>query len=68
MERMLERGNLKIQEIFPLIRVRYLEAQEIERFDPKYLSLFNVNTNTDLAKARKLAEREGGYFREERSV
>jgi molybdopterin-guanine dinucleotide biosynthesis protein A len=68
MERMLEGGNLKIQEVYPLIKVRYLEAQEIERFDPKYLSLFNVNTETDLAKARKLAERGGEYFCEERSV
>jgi molybdopterin-guanine dinucleotide biosynthesis protein A len=57
-ERMLEQGTLKIQEVFPSLRVKYLEAQEIERFDPKFLSLFNVNTESDLAKARKLAERE----------
>ncbi|MGD8539564.1 MAG: molybdenum cofactor guanylyltransferase [Candidatus Aminicenantes bacterium] len=68
MERKLERGDLKIQKIYPLIRVRYLEAREIKRFDPEYLSLFNVNTETDLAKARKLAERGGEYFCEERSV
>jgi molybdopterin-guanine dinucleotide biosynthesis protein A len=55
MERMLEGGNLKIQELFPLINVRYLETQEIERFDPGHLSLFNVNTETDLTKAREFA-------------
>ena len=59
-EQMLERGNLKIQEIFPLIKVRYLEAQEIEKFDPRYLSIFNVNTETDLFKARELAKEELG--------
>ena len=57
-EQMLERGDLKIQELFPLIRVRYLEAQEIEKFDPHSLSIFNVNTETDLVKARELVKRE----------
>ena len=59
-ERMLERGDLKIQGIFPLLKVRYLETQEINRFDPQCLSIFNVNTDTDLVKARELAKGEGG--------
>jgi molybdopterin-guanine dinucleotide biosynthesis protein A len=63
MEWKLERGDLKIQEIYPLIRVRYLEDREIERFDPERLSLFNVNTETDLVKARKLAEKEGVSYK-----
>jgi molybdopterin-guanine dinucleotide biosynthesis protein A len=60
LERLLKQGNLKISDVLPLIRARYVEAQEIERFDPKHLSLFNVNTEADLAKARELAKENTG--------
>lgn len=55
LEWLLKKGNLKTSNILPFIRVRYVEAQEIDRFDPKHLSLFNVNTESDLARARELA-------------
>jgi len=55
LERLLKQGNLKTSNILPLIRVRYVEAQEIDRFDLKHLSLFNVNTESELEKARELA-------------
>ena len=57
---MLLQGNLKTHEGLPLIRARYLEAQEIDRFDPKHLSIFNVNTEDDLAEARELAKGDIG--------
>jgi molybdopterin-guanine dinucleotide biosynthesis protein A len=38
-----------------LVKTRYVEAEEIERFDPTYLSFFNVNTKADLERARELA-------------
>jgi molybdopterin-guanine dinucleotide biosynthesis protein A len=31
-----------------------VEAEEIDRFDPKHLSFFNINTEADLEAARKL--------------
>jgi molybdopterin-guanine dinucleotide biosynthesis protein A len=54
LKRLLDQDHLKISDAFPLLRVRYLETPEIERFDPGLLSLFNVNTRTDLTKAREL--------------
>ena len=54
-ERMIEQDNLSVNELFRLVRVRYVETEEIDRFDPNHLTFFNVNTKADLAKARKLA-------------
>jgi len=42
----------------PLVKVRYVEAEEIDWFDPGHLSFFNINTAADLKTARELA-REG---------
>jgi len=56
---MLEKDNLCIYELFETINVRYVEAREIERFDPEHLSLFNINNFRDLELARKIShERE----------
>jgi molybdopterin-guanine dinucleotide biosynthesis protein A len=33
-----------------------VEAEEIDRFDPKHLSFFNINTEADLKIARELAK------------
>ncbi len=55
MAEMMKQERLSIYQLFDRVRVRYVEAEEIERFDPEHLSLFNVNTKNDLAAARKLA-------------
>ncbi|MFC2042465.1 molybdenum cofactor guanylyltransferase [Chloroflexota bacterium] len=55
METMIEQGELSVYKLLDLVKVRYIEAEEIDRFDPDHLSLFNINTKTDLEKARKLA-------------
>ena len=60
LEYLLKQGNLKILDLFPLVSVRYVEAEEIDRFDPRHLSFFNINTEADLSLARKLAE-EGDF-------
>jgi molybdopterin-guanine dinucleotide biosynthesis protein A len=59
-ERLLEKDSLSVRGLFPMVRVRYVEAEEIERFDPEHLSFFNVNTGADLERARGLIERFGG--------
>ncbi len=59
-ERLLEKDSLSVRGLFPMVRVRYVEAEEIERFDPEHLSFFNVNTGVDLERARGLIERFGG--------
>ena len=52
-ERLIEREDFKIIHFFPEVRVRYVEREEIERFDPEHLSFFNINTLEDLEQARK---------------
>ncbi len=55
-EGLLKQGNLKIIDFFDLVRVRYVETEEINKFDPKHLSFFNINTEADLKAARELAK------------
>ena len=54
-EYLLKQGELGVRQLFTLVKVRYVEADEINRFDPKHLSFFNINTETDLKMARELA-------------
>ncbi len=54
-ECLLKQGILSVRELFTLVRVRYVEATELNRFDPEHLSFFNVNTEADLETAREIA-------------
>ena len=56
MEQMIKQDKLSVNNLFSLVKTKYIEAEEIERFDPNHLSFFNVNTRADLATARKLAK------------
>jgi len=51
----IERSQLQIRVILKQVRVRYIEQEEIDRFDPRHLSFFNVNTPDDLREARNIA-------------
>jgi len=55
-ERLIEQGTLRINALFELVKVRYVEADEVDRFDPRHLSFFNVNTRADLERAQQLAK------------
>lgn len=55
MKNLIEQGNLKITAFFDSVKVRYVEEQELDRFDPEHLSFFNINTGDDLEKARRIA-------------
>lgn len=52
---MLEGGRKVIVELFDYVKVRYVEAEEVDRFDPKHLSFFNINTQADMERAMKIA-------------
>ena len=56
LERLLGEGHMRFNALFGLVRVRYVEADEIDRFDPHHLSFFNVNTESDLERAQQLAK------------
>ena len=47
----LEQGKKVIVELFDYVKVRFVDAKEIEQFDPRHLSFFNVNTKEDMARA-----------------
>ena len=55
-EYLLKQGSLSVTELFTLVRGRYVEAEEIDKFDPKHLSFFNINTEADLNTARELVK------------
>jgi len=54
-EPLLQRNNLRIIALYPQVRVRYVEQEEIEALDPQFLSFFNVNSPDDLRWAREMA-------------
>ena len=48
MEFIIKQGRKVIIELFDFVKVRYVEAEEVDRFDPRHLSFFNINTEEDL--------------------
>jgi len=62
-QKLLELNELRIRKLFSMVKVKYIEEDEINSFDPKHLSFFNVNSQADLERARKLAA-ERGWERE----
>lgn len=55
--RALEAGQMRVISFFGEVRLRWLEEDEIDQFDPQRRSFFNVNTPEDLAKAQAMAQR-----------
>ncbi|MEN8614410.1 molybdenum cofactor guanylyltransferase [Dehalogenimonas sp. THU2] len=55
---LLDDGIYSVTELFKRIRVRYVEADEIDRFDPEHLSFFNINNEADLTRAREIEQKE----------
>jgi molybdopterin-guanine dinucleotide biosynthesis protein A len=58
LERLIKADVFRIIELFRLVKVKYVENMEIDRFDPSHLSFFNVNTEEDLFVGRELARKE----------
>jgi molybdopterin-guanine dinucleotide biosynthesis protein A len=52
---LLEQNELRIIELFRMVKVKYVREDEINSFDPEHLSFFNINSQADLDRARKLA-------------
>jgi molybdopterin-guanine dinucleotide biosynthesis protein A len=51
----LAEGQPMIHSMLEGIRTRFVEREEVERFDPRHLSFFNINSAADIVKARELA-------------
>ena len=58
LEEHIRKGKLKISDLFNEINVRYVEAEEMERYDPQHLSLFNINSEADLKRAKAIIEKD----------
>ncbi len=63
MAHLLEQGRRQIIAFFPEVRVRYVEEEEIGRFDPQHLSFLNVNTPADWARVQRLLQKGEGPLR-----
>lgn len=55
MKLQLEAGKPEAYSFFNMVRVRYVDRAERQRFDPELLSFFNVNCQSDLEQAAALA-------------
>jgi molybdopterin-guanine dinucleotide biosynthesis protein A len=55
MKNLIEHNQLRIINILPYIKVRYVGDEEIARYDPQHLSFLNINTETEVQKARQIA-------------
>jgi molybdenum cofactor guanylyltransferase len=55
---LLKQNRLSVLELYPIIKVKYVEAAEIKRLDPEALSFFNINTKFDLQAGREIALRK----------
>ncbi len=52
-EKLIAEDRLKVDYLFPVVRTRFIEMSDIERFDPQHLSYMNINTPADLDNASK---------------
>ena len=57
-EFLIKENRLSILELFPMVRVRYVDDLEISRFDRQHRSFFNINTEADLAAGKEIARKE----------
>jgi molybdenum cofactor guanylyltransferase len=55
MAELLMRNHLKIQGLFPKLRVKTVAEADLRKVDPELASFFNINTTADLAKAEAIA-------------
>jgi molybdenum cofactor guanylyltransferase len=54
-QELLEQDERQIRKLFGKVRVKYVEEDEVNRFDPEHLSFFNINSQADLDTARQIA-------------
>jgi molybdopterin-guanine dinucleotide biosynthesis protein A len=56
---LLEQNKRQIRRLFSMVKVKYVGEDEISSLDPEHLSFFNINSQDDLERARKLAAERG---------
>ncbi|MCC7451152.1 MAG: molybdenum cofactor guanylyltransferase [Anaerolineae bacterium] len=58
MRERIDANRLNVIGFYPQVRVRYIDETEYQRFDPKGLTFFNINTPNELAQAQQIAVEE----------
>jgi molybdopterin-guanine dinucleotide biosynthesis protein A len=56
---LLKQDELGISKLFSMVKVKYVGEDKINSFDPEHLSFFNINSQDDLERAKKLATEKG---------
>jgi molybdopterin-guanine dinucleotide biosynthesis protein A len=62
MDRLLAQNRRQIIAFFPEVDVRYVEEEEVDRFDPHHLSFVNVNTLEDWELVQQLLKAGSSSF------
>ncbi len=52
-KKLIDANNLKIIDFFPEVNVKFVGKKGIEKFDPDFISMFNINNLEDLEIASK---------------
>jgi molybdopterin-guanine dinucleotide biosynthesis protein A len=50
-KKLLEDNRLKVHSFLNSVNVKYVEREEIQKYDPELLSFFNINDQSDLDRA-----------------
>jgi molybdopterin-guanine dinucleotide biosynthesis protein A len=53
-ERNLEENIFSVRAIFPHLKVKFVENEEIKKYDPEFYSFFNINYKKDMIEAEKI--------------
>ena len=53
MKQALESGQRRVVSFYHSLRIRYIAADEIDRFDPTQRSFYNINTQEELDQAQR---------------
>jgi len=53
-EKNIKAGVLSVREIFPHLKVKFIEEEEIRKFDTGLYSFFNINSQCDFKRAEEL--------------
>jgi len=56
MERNLVKDIFSVRAIFPYLKVRFIEEEEIKKYDPGLYSFFNINYKQDMIRAEKIMD------------
>ena len=61
MEKNIQSGILSVRKIFPHLKIKFIEEEEVKKFDPKFYSFFNVNFKYDFEKGEEIIRIKKGF-------